>query len=87
MGRQGAARKSGSLRGRLAGIKLFAVEHLAGAGLAGAAARRHPGARLELLEDILESEEEHIDFLETQLELIDRVGLPNYCQSQMKAPS
>ena len=41
----------------------------------------------ELLEDILESEEEHIDFLETQLELIDRVGLPNYCQSQMKASS
>ena len=37
----------------------------------------------ELLEDILESEEEHIDFLETQLELIDRVGLQNYQQSQM----
>src|SRR5512139_2398991 len=41
----------------------------------------------ELLEDILESEEGHIDFLETQLDLIDRVGLPNYCQSQMKTPS
>ena len=41
----------------------------------------------ELLEDILESEEEHIDFLETQLELVDRVGLQNYCQSQMKSPS
>jgi bacterioferritin len=41
----------------------------------------------ELLEDILESEEEHIDFLETQLQLIDRVGLPNYCQSQMKTSS
>jgi bacterioferritin len=41
----------------------------------------------ELLEDILESEEEHIDFLETQLQLVDRVGLPNYCQSQMKTPS
>src|SRR6476659_9893725 len=38
----------------------------------------------ELLEDILESEEDHIDFLETQLELIGRVGLQNYCQSQMK---
>jgi bacterioferritin len=38
----------------------------------------------ELLEDILESEEEHIDFLETQLELLDRVGLQNYSQSQMK---
>jgi len=38
----------------------------------------------ELLEDILESEEEHIDFLETQLELIERVGLQNYQQSQMQ---
>jgi bacterioferritin len=38
----------------------------------------------ELLEDILESEEEHIDYLETQLELIERVGLQNYQQSQMK---
>ena len=41
----------------------------------------------ELLADILESEEEHIDFLETQLELVDRVGLQNYCHSQMKTPS
>jgi bacterioferritin len=41
----------------------------------------------ELFEDILESEEEHIDFLETQLELINRVGLPNYQQSQMEAKS
>ena len=40
-------------------------------------------ASRELLEDILASEEEHIDFLETQLALIDRVGLPNYLQSQM----
>lgn len=37
----------------------------------------------ELFEDILESEEEHIDYLETQLELIERVGIQNYSQSQM----
>jgi bacterioferritin len=41
----------------------------------------------ELFEDILESEEEHIDFLETQLQLLERVGLQNYCQSQMKPAS
>ena len=37
----------------------------------------------ELLEDILESEEEHVDWLETQLSLIDKVGLENYQQSQI----
>jgi bacterioferritin len=41
----------------------------------------------ELFEDILESEEEHIDWLETQLELIQRVGLENYSQSQMETAS
>jgi bacterioferritin len=35
----------------------------------------------ELFEDILESEEEHVDWLETQLELIRQMGLPNYIQS------
>ncbi len=37
----------------------------------------------ELFEDILESEEEHIDFLETQLSLIPRLGEQNYAQSWM----
>ena len=37
----------------------------------------------ELLEDILESEEEHVDWLETQLALIEQVGIENYLQSGM----
>ena len=37
----------------------------------------------DLFDAILESEEEHVDWLETQLGLIDKVGLENYQQSKM----
>ncbi|HKT84487.1 MAG TPA: bacterioferritin [Novosphingobium sp.] len=38
----------------------------------------------ELLEDILESEEEHVDWIEKQFEMIKRMGIENYCQLQSK---
>ncbi|MEM7401813.1 MAG: bacterioferritin [Pseudomonadota bacterium] len=41
----------------------------------------------ELFEDILENEEDHIDWLETQFERIERVGMENYLQSMMKIES
>jgi bacterioferritin len=41
------------------------------------------GGTRELLETILTESEEHVDWLETQLHLIEQVGLQNYLQAQM----
>ncbi len=37
----------------------------------------------DLMSEILRSEEEHVDWLETQLDLIGRIGLENYQQSMI----
>ncbi|TVZ38182.1 bacterioferritin [Alteromonadaceae bacterium 2753L.S.0a.02] len=39
----------------------------------------------DLFSDILEDEEEHVDWLETQLGLIDKVGIENYQQSMIES--
>ena len=37
----------------------------------------------DLLQDILAKEEEYFDWLETQLDLVEKVGIENYIQSQI----
>ena len=39
----------------------------------------------DLAREILEDEEKHIDFIETQFEMIERMGLQNYVQLQSEA--
>ncbi|MGE5116810.1 MAG: bacterioferritin [Betaproteobacteria bacterium] len=47
----------------------------------------HDYVSREIFEDILDDTEEHVDHLETQIELLGKVGLQNYLQSQMEASS
>ena len=46
------------------------------------AAQHEDLVSMQLFEDLLKDEEGHIDFLETQLDLMDKIGVQNYGQSQ-----
>nr|UVT38064.1 Bacterioferritin [uncultured bacterium] len=46
---------------------------------------QHDYVSRDLFKRILEAEEDHIDWLETQLGLLEKVGLENYLQKQMQA--
>lgn len=46
----------------------------------------HDYVSRDLFASILESEEEHVDFLETQFDMIERMGLENYVQLNSSAP-
>jgi bacterioferritin len=45
---------------------------------------RHDNGSRDLLEDILEGEEEHADWLESQLALLDHLGDPLYLSQQIR---
>ena len=40
----------------------------------------------DLFSEILEAEEDHVDFIETQLDLIPKIGIENYIQLQSGPP-
>ncbi|WP_437611228.1 bacterioferritin [Erwinia sp. V71] len=47
----------------------------------------HDYVSRDMMIDILADEEGHIDFLETELSLIEKLGIHNYLQSQLKEAS
>ncbi|MDQ3144467.1 MAG: bacterioferritin [Pseudomonadota bacterium] len=61
-------------------LEIEAVEQLKGA-IAHCETVRDYASR-DLFSEILRNEEEHVDTLETQFEMIERMGLPNYIQLQ-----
>ncbi len=60
----------------------YAIEHLQGA-IEHCLSCSDAGTR-ELFEEMLVDEEEHIDWLEAELELIEQVGVANYLQEQIR---
>ena len=63
-------------------LELTAIQRLnEGINMAAAAG---DNASRELLEGILKNEEEHLDFLETQLHLIKEMGLDRYLAQQLR---
>jgi len=66
-----AADLAAEVRGRLTMIELIAL-----------AEQKQDYVSRDLLTKILDDTEEHIDFLETQLQVLDQVGVQNYLQSQ-----
>lgn len=64
-------------------LEMTAIPHLRD-GIAYCESVKDYGSR-DLLDGILNSEEEHVDWLETQLGLIDKVGIENYLQTQMES--
>ena len=64
-------------------LEVAAVERL-NRGIAACAQRGDHGSG-ELLQGILEGEEDHADWLETQLRLVDEIGETNYLAQQVRA--
>lgn len=67
----------------------LALEHIARADLQAAIAyceTVQDYVTRDLFRKILDDEEEHIDQLETELGLIEKVGIQNYLQTQMGEP-
>ena len=63
-------------------LEVYAVKRL-NVGIEACRAAEDNASRM-LIEEILEDEEEHIDWIEAQIDLIEQVGAPNYLAQQIK---
>ena len=81
--RAGRRDRARAVRRSTSPLEYEAIERL-NDGIAACVAAGDNGTR-HLLEEILVSEEEHADWLETQLGLIESLGLPSYLAEQLQA--